>query len=110
MVYAQFNSVMSDGGDLAGKGLVDYGWDAVYIIWFVLCMAVFTNWIWLLSLSLPIFAGWKLWTSLIQPALAMRSMSKSLVEGNGATPAGKGKRATKGGTSQQKERVKYVKR
>jgi len=49
------------GADLAGKGIVEYYFDLVYLTWFVQVTTVWSDWFWLIYLVVPAFAVFKLW-------------------------------------------------
>jgi len=49
------------GADLAGKGIVEYYFDLIYITWFVQVATVWSDWFWLIYLVVPTFAVFKLW-------------------------------------------------
>ncbi|WVQ98989.1 hypothetical protein IAU59_006121 [Kwoniella sp. CBS 9459] len=59
------------GEDLGGKGVVELGWDLVYMTWIcVLGSALFGDWVWWLSLLVPAFGAYKLFST-IRPILGM---------------------------------------
>ncbi|WVW82803.1 hypothetical protein I302_104814 [Kwoniella bestiolae CBS 10118] len=59
------------GEDLGGKGVVELGWDLIYMTWIcTLGSAILGDWVWWLSLLIPAFASYKLFST-IRPLLAM---------------------------------------
>ncbi|OCF44211.1 hypothetical protein I317_02005 [Kwoniella heveanensis CBS 569] len=59
------------GEDLGGKGVVELGWDIIYITWIcVLGSAIFGDWVWWLLLLVPGFGAYKLFST-IRPILGM---------------------------------------
>ncbi|WWC69193.1 uncharacterized protein I206_103129 [Kwoniella pini CBS 10737] len=59
------------GEDLGGKGIVELGWDLIYMTWIcTLGSAILGDWIWWLSLLIPAFGAYKLFST-IRPILAM---------------------------------------
>ncbi|WRT67400.1 uncharacterized protein IL334_004371 [Kwoniella shivajii] len=59
------------GEDLGGKGVVELGWDLIYMTWIcTLGSAILGDWIWWFSLLVPAFGGYKLFST-IRPILAM---------------------------------------
>ncbi|WWD09846.1 hypothetical protein V865_007974 [Kwoniella europaea PYCC6329] len=59
------------GEDLGGKGVIELGWDLIYMTWIcTLGSAILGDWVWWLSLLIPAFASYKLFST-IRPILAM---------------------------------------
>ncbi|WVF71925.1 hypothetical protein IAT40_006735 [Kwoniella sp. CBS 6097] len=59
------------GEDLGGKGVVELGWDLIYMTWIcVIGSAIFGDWVWWLSLLVPVFGAYKLFST-IRPILGM---------------------------------------
>eukprot|EP01102_Stenamoeba_stenopodia_P012017 TRINITY_DN3743_c0_g1_i3.p1 TRINITY_DN3743_c0_g1~~TRINITY_DN3743_c0_g1_i3.p1 ORF type:complete len:164 (+),score=26.99 TRINITY_DN3743_c0_g1_i3:81-572(+) len=59
--------------DLRQQGLCEYYFDVIYITWFVLVTSLLSDWFWIVYLTIPGFAGWKLWQTVLQPYLAASS-------------------------------------
>ncbi|KAI9017698.1 hypothetical protein BC832DRAFT_545439 [Gaertneriomyces semiglobifer] len=61
--HAADGSLVDAGLDLAGKGLVSYSFDIIYISWGVLMTTAFiSDKFWWLYLLIPVFASYKLYT------------------------------------------------
>nr|XP_018263569.1 uncharacterized protein I303_03438 [Kwoniella dejecticola CBS 10117]OBR85727.1 hypothetical protein I303_03438 [Kwoniella dejecticola CBS 10117] len=59
------------GEDLGGKGVIELGWDLIYMTWIcTLGSALLGDWVWWLSLLVPAFGAYKLFST-IRPILAM---------------------------------------
>ncbi|WWC89827.1 uncharacterized protein L201_004755 [Kwoniella dendrophila CBS 6074] len=59
------------GEDLGGKGVIELGWDLIYMTWIcTLGSAILGDWVWWLSLLVPAFGAYKLFST-IRPILAM---------------------------------------
>ncbi|WWD16196.1 hypothetical protein CI109_100622 [Kwoniella shandongensis] len=59
------------GEDLGGKGVVELGWDLIYMTWIcTLGSAILGDWVWWFSLLVPAFGAYKLFST-IRPILGM---------------------------------------
>ncbi|ADV19324.1 Hypothetical Protein CGB_A0500W [Cryptococcus gattii WM276] len=59
------------GDDLGGKGVIELGWDLIYMTWIcTLGSALFGDWLWWLFTLVPAFGAWKLFST-VRPLLTM---------------------------------------
>eukprot|EP01130_Rhizamoeba_saxonica_P014746 TRINITY_DN6472_c3_g1_i2.p1 TRINITY_DN6472_c3_g1~~TRINITY_DN6472_c3_g1_i2.p1 ORF type:complete len:181 (-),score=27.68 TRINITY_DN6472_c3_g1_i2:184-690(-) len=62
-----------DGGDDLSKGMImEYSWDLVYVNFMVQILTMFSNYFWLLYLSVPVYAIYKVITGVIVPYYKMK--------------------------------------
>eukprot|EP01103_Thecamoeba_quadrilineata_P021173 TRINITY_DN953_c0_g1_i2.p1 TRINITY_DN953_c0_g1~~TRINITY_DN953_c0_g1_i2.p1 ORF type:complete len:149 (-),score=23.19 TRINITY_DN953_c0_g1_i2:38-484(-) len=61
--------------DIKQAGLSEYFFDVIYITWGVLVTSLISDWFWLFYLTIPAYAGWKLWDLIIKPYVFAPSMS-----------------------------------
>ncbi|KAF8520129.1 hypothetical protein JB92DRAFT_2896295 [Gautieria morchelliformis] len=85
--------LLSPGDDLNQAGLTDWSWDIIYVTW--ACQvgsSLFGEWVWWLYLVIPLYAGYRAWTSFISPMLLGRSSALGAgdaKEGQAHEPASK---------------------
>ncbi|KAF8939078.1 hypothetical protein BGZ58_010714 [Dissophora ornata] len=106
MGQPRFNSkgeLVDAGEDLSQEGLVQYAFDIIYVTWFVHVTSAFWSKAWWFYLTIPVYAGWKLWHLAIKPMLARGGMG-----GAGAAGAADGAAAsgnTDGAKSKRREKM-----
>jgi len=60
--YNEANELVSGGGDLNAKGLIEYQFDIIYITIIVqLLVAFISDWFWAIYAIIPIYAGVKIY-------------------------------------------------
>ncbi|GBE79412.1 DUF788-domain-containing protein [Sparassis latifolia] len=67
-------TLLSAGEDLGRPGIIEWCFDVIYVTW--ACQVgsgAFGQWIWWFYLIIPIYAVFKLWTSVISPLILGRS-------------------------------------
>ncbi|RDX53209.1 putative opsin, partial [Lentinus brumalis] len=63
-------ALISAGEDLAHPGIIEWCFDVVYITWACqIGSGAFGQWVWWLYLVIPLYAVFKLWSSVISPML-----------------------------------------
>ncbi|KIJ56527.1 hypothetical protein M422DRAFT_22690 [Sphaerobolus stellatus SS14] len=71
-------SLISPGDDLNQPGLLDWSWDVLYITWACqLGSGLLGSWIWYFYFIIPLYAGYKAWTSFISPILLGRTSGRN---------------------------------
>ncbi|KAF9982888.1 hypothetical protein BGZ65_002399 [Modicella reniformis] len=81
LLYTQINTMgkprynskgeLADAGeDLTQEGLVQYAFDIIYVTWFVHVTSAFWPKMWWFYLSIPLYAGWKVWQLVVKPMLS----------------------------------------
>ncbi|EGC34199.1 hypothetical protein DICPUDRAFT_153660 [Dictyostelium purpureum] len=65
--FDQSGELIDGGSDLTMGGLTEYYFDIIYVCAIVQFLGLFSDKSLYLVLIVPIFAGYKLWTSIIQP-------------------------------------------
>lgn len=71
-------AVVSSGEDLNQSGIMEYCFDIIYVTW--ACQVgtgIFGDKFWWLYALIPLFAGFKLWTSVISPLVLGRGSSSA---------------------------------
>jgi protein-S-isoprenylcysteine O-methyltransferase Ste14 len=53
-------SLQNPGQDLSQKGIMDFVWDFLYVTWLCQVVTLYSPWLWLLMLVIPIYGGFKL--------------------------------------------------
>jgi len=89
-------ALISPGDDLNQAGLTEWSWDIIYVTW--ACQAgsgLLGDWVWWIYLSIPLYAGYKLWSSFISPMLLGRSSGAGAVQPEGAAAESSSKRQEK---------------
>jgi len=90
-------TLISYGEDLRQAGVTEWCFDIVYVTW--ICQVgsgILGDWVWWLYLVIPLFAVFKLWTSVISPMVLGRSdSSPAAEETNGTGPETTSKRQEK---------------
>ncbi|KAH9894333.1 DUF788-domain-containing protein [Cubamyces menziesii] len=92
-------TLISAGEDLSRPGIIEWCFDVIYITW--ACQVgsgAFGQWVWWLYLIIPLYAIFKLWSSVISPMFFGRSAAAS------AAPEGEGE--TKEPTSKRQEKLR----
>ncbi|PRP78678.1 putative opsin [Planoprotostelium fungivorum] len=80
--------LVSAGADLGGKGLTEYAWDVIYILWFTEVTGVFSYYFYLALLTVPGYAFFKAWNGFIYPWIT-RSANTEEIKGRKALRAEK---------------------
>lgn len=57
--YSETGKLEDPGTDLRSKGLIEYCWDILFIIWFIEISSVLSRWFWSIFLIVPVFALYK---------------------------------------------------
>ncbi|KII95875.1 hypothetical protein PLICRDRAFT_150839 [Plicaturopsis crispa FD-325 SS-3] len=83
-------TLVSSGEDLNQPGVTEWCFDVLYVTWACqIGSGLFGEWVWWLYLAIPIYAGFKLWTSVISPLFLGRSATSTQpVEADGKEPSG----------------------
>lgn len=69
-------ALLAPGEDLSQGGVTEWCFDVVYITWFCqVGSALVGEFVWWLYLSIPLYAAYKAWKTLISPMLGSRSLS-----------------------------------
>ncbi|KAI0773865.1 DUF788-domain-containing protein [Fomes fomentarius] len=82
-------ALISAGEDLSRPGIIEWAFDVVYITWACqLASGAFGDWVWWLYLVIPLYAVFKLWSSVISPMLGFgRGGSGASAEADAGTEA-----------------------
>ncbi|KAF9534377.1 hypothetical protein CPB83DRAFT_781907 [Crepidotus variabilis] len=90
-------TLISYGEDLGQAGVTEWCFDILYVTWACqIGSGVFGEWFWWLYMVIPLYAIFKLWTSVISPMFLGRGSSAPSEEGSEKTTA----------TSKRQEKLK----
>ncbi|CCM02806.1 uncharacterized protein FIBRA_04917 [Fibroporia radiculosa] len=77
------DTLISAGEDLGRPGIIEWAFDVIYITWACqIGSGAFGEWFWCLYLVIPIYAIYKLWSTVISPMLLGRSPPPSVQDNN----------------------------
>ncbi|KAG8990477.1 hypothetical protein FRB90_001753 [Tulasnella sp. 427] len=100
-------TLISPGDDLSQPGLLDACWDVIYVTWGCqVGSSLFGEWFWWLYLSIPVFGGYKAYTSFISPMLGLRQGHPAAAASDPAA----GTAGTTGAETTSKRQAKIQKR
>ncbi|KAI8110255.1 hypothetical protein M9435_001934 [Picochlorum sp. BPE23] len=78
--YSATGDVIFAGADLSMGGMLEYYQDVAYLCMFALTVGAFTDWAWLVFLSIPLFCIHLIWKYVIGPWLNAPSQSEAMQE------------------------------
>ncbi|KAF4574740.1 hypothetical protein EYR40_005523 [Pleurotus pulmonarius] len=74
-------TLMTYGEDLSQQGITEWCFDIIYITWACqIGSGAFGEWVWWFYLVIPLYAVYKLWSSLISPMLLGRGAAPASTE------------------------------
>ncbi|KAH9942557.1 DUF788-domain-containing protein [Amylocystis lapponica] len=89
-------TLLSSGEDLARPGIIEWCFDIIYITWACqIGSGAFGQWVWWFYLIIPVYAIFKLWSSVISPLLLGRSAAPSIPDDAAAPKESLSKRQEK---------------
>ncbi|KAF8319559.1 uncharacterized protein EI90DRAFT_2630279 [Cantharellus anzutake] len=101
-------ALIAPGEDLSQGGITEWCFDVIYITW--LCQvgsALIGEFVWWLYLSIPLYAGFKAWSTFLSPLIASRSPPGSIVQ---SSNEGAVEGATNSADGLSKRQIKLQKR
>jgi hypothetical protein len=66
-IYNEKGELIYGGTDFSIGGVTEYYFDIIYISWFVQITSIFSDWFWFFYLLIPLFAIYKIFSSIIIP-------------------------------------------